>query len=53
MPLLALQVEGFTKGATTPPTALWNAPHKAAPAFDLGHFSMGFELTDSQTVYII
>ena len=33
MPLLALQEEGLTKG--TRPTALWNAPHKAASACDL------------------
>ena len=37
---LALQEEGLTKGATTPPTALWIAPHKAAPKCDLGHYSI-------------
>ena len=47
MPLLVLQEEGLTKGLTTPPTARWNAPHKAAPACDLGHYSMAFDLTDS------
>ena len=44
MPPLALQEEGLTKGANTPPSALWNAPHKAAPACDLGHYLMRFEL---------
>ena len=45
MPPLALKEEGLSKGATTPPTALWNAPHKAAPTCDLGHYAMGFALT--------
>ena len=34
MPPLALREEGLTKGATTPPTALWKAPHKAATRTD-------------------
>ena len=34
-PPLTMQEERLTKGATTPPTDLWNAPHKAAPACDL------------------
>ena len=38
MPPLALQEEGLTKGATTPPAALWNMPHKAASACDLGDY---------------
>ena len=50
MPPLGLQEEGLTKGATTPPMALWNALYKAAPTCDLGHYSMGFELTDSLTL---
>ena len=36
MPIFTLQEEGLTKGATSTPTALWNAPHKAALACDLG-----------------
>ena len=36
MPPLVLQEEGLTQGATIPPTARWNAPHKVAPACDLG-----------------
>ena len=41
MPPLTLQEEGLTKEATTPPTGLWNAPHKAAPACDLGRHDRG------------
>ena len=41
MPPLTLHEEGLIKGATTPPTALWNAPHKAAPARNLGRHGRG------------
>ena len=41
MPLFTLREEGLTKGAITTPTALWNAPHKAAPACDLGMHDRG------------
>ena len=42
MPPFTLQEEThLTKGATTTPTALWNAPHTAAPACDLGEHNHG------------
>ena len=49
MPPLAFGIAGRRTypRATIPPTALWNAPHRAIPACDLGHYSMGFEVTDS------
>ena len=35
MPPLTLPEEGLTKGVTTPPSVLWNATQKAAPARNL------------------